>query len=134
MKKTNVMARFSIYGDEFDPNFITKQLGIDPCETYLKGELIKNGRIARKETSWSINTGYQDSFDINDQLGIITAQIRGKAEALVKIKQELTVKMLFMIVVNIERNEAPAMYFERDFLSFVNEIGAEIGFDVYVYN
>jgi hypothetical protein len=38
-----------------------------------------------------------------------------------------------MIVVNIEKTEVPAMYFERDFLSFVNEIGAEIGFDVFNY-
>lgn len=134
MDKTSIMVEFSIYGDKFEPDDITEQLDILPCETYLKGELIKNGKIVRKETSWSINTGYENSYDINEQLEKIVMLLESKTDKLVNLKNSFNLNMLFMIVIKIENKEIPAMYFKRKFLSFLNKIGAEVGFDTYIYS
>lgn len=57
-----------------------------------------------------------------------------KTEKLVELKDKLCVSMLFMIVVKIENNETPAMYFKKPFIHFLSRIDAEVGFDVYVYS
>ena len=134
MGKTSVMVEFSICGENFEPDYITKQLNIIPCETYLKGDLVKNGKIVRKETSWSISTDYEDSYDINEQLEKISDLLNRKTETLLKLKQELSVDILFMITVKIKNNETPAMYLKKPFIHFLSILDAEIGFDVYVYN
>ncbi len=132
--KTTVMVEFSIYGEKFEPKYITEQLGIVPSETYIKGELIKNGRAARKETAWTISTGYEFSIDINEQLEKIVSLLEGKVDELVKLKSNLCLNMLFMIVVKIESNEIPAMYLKERFIHFASRIDAEVGFDTYIYS
>lgn len=135
MDQTTVMVEFSIYGEDFDPNYITEQLDVIPTETYLKGEPIKNrNRLVRKETSWSISTGYEPSYDINEQLGKIMFSLENKMDKLVELNNNHLLKMLFMIVIKIENNEIPAMYFRKDFIQFASNINAEIGFDPYIYS
>lgn len=134
MDKTTVMVRFSIHGDNFHPSFITEKLELMPTETHLKGELTKKGKNTWKETSWSINTGYEESDDINHQLEKIMLLLDGKTDKLIELKSSLCVEVLFMIVIKIENNEIPAMYFKKQFIHFLSTIDAEVGFDVYVFS
>lgn len=134
MDKTSVMVRFSIYGDNFNPSIITKGLELMPTETHIKGERKKNGKSTWKDTSWSINTGYENSHDINEQLEKVTLLLKGRVDKLIELKDSLCVSMLFMIIVKIENNETPAMYFKKPFIHFLSRIDAEVGFDVYVYS
>ncbi|QCT01008.1 hypothetical protein E6C60_0283 [Paenibacillus algicola] len=41
---------------------------------------------------------------------------------------------MFMIVINIENNDKPAVYLESDTIHFASEIGASINFDYYIYS
>lgn len=134
MDKSNVMVRFSLYGDDFNPALITKQLKIEPSETYIKGEQIRDGKIKRKETSWSISTKYEISLDINDQINKIMTLLYGKEAIITDLKKKYDLNILFMIVVNIENNDKPAMYFRKSFIHFLSDIDAEVGFDLYVYS
>ena len=134
MNKTNIMVRFSIYGESFDPTDITKLLEIKPSHTHKKGDMLKNGISTRKDTAWSIETGYEESLNINDQIERILKLLEGKKDILLRIRRDMPVEMLFMIVVKIENKETPAMYFLKDTLNFFHEIKAEVGFDLYVYD
>lgn len=134
MDSTSVMVRFSIYGESFNPFVISEELGILPTETHLRGEPTKNGKNTWKDTSWSINTGYEASYDINKQIEKIMLMLECKTDKLVEIKDKFRVNMLFMVIVKIENNETPAMYFKKPFIHFLSRIDAEVGFDVYVYS
>jgi hypothetical protein len=135
MDKTNVMVKFIIYGDSFEPSFITEQLTLMPNETYMKGDPTgRSGINKRKETTWSISTGYEESYDINEQLKKILLLLNGKADKLVELKHSVSVEILFMIVVKIKNEEFPAMRLGKDIIHFMSTIGAEVDFDVYVFN
>ena len=134
MDKTTVMVEFNLYGDNFDPDIITKALDLNPSETYLKGDKIKEGKNIRKDTAWSINTGYEESYDINDQLHKICILLKGKEEELVLLKKKYFLEILFMIVIKIENDEKPGIYLEKSFISLLNTIDAEVVFDIYFYS
>lgn len=134
MDKSNVMVRFSIYGDTFDPAFITEQLKLEPSKTYIKGEQFRDGKMKRKGTSWSINTGYEVSMDINNQINKIMYLLNGKEDLIFNLKKKYDLNVLLMIVVNIENNEKPAMYFRKPLIHFLSAVDAEVGFDLYVYS
>jgi hypothetical protein len=126
------MVEFSIYGECFEPEHITEIIGITPSETYLKGDVIKHGKDTRKETTWSINTGYELSNDINNQIDKILALIEDKVDILVELRNRLPINILFMIVIKVENKEVPAIYFKKKLIQFMSKIEAEIGFDTYV--
>ncbi|MBT2640082.1 DUF4279 domain-containing protein [Bacillus sp. ISL-39] len=133
------MAYFSALGDEFPLEIITNTLGLEPTETYKKGDIIERSRSStkiryRKETDWTLSTGYQESYDINDQLNVILKSLIGKTDQLSFLKGEYDLDYLFMIVIQIENSEKPAMYLQKDIIEFASLIQAEIHFDLYIFS
>ncbi|MGF9713722.1 DUF4279 domain-containing protein [Paenibacillus naphthalenovorans] len=106
----------SAFGDDFPLKEVTQLLSIDPTESYNKGDIIvrpKNDNVTnmtvnyRKETAWILSSGYQESFDISDQLYLLLDFLEDKVNELKRIQDEYKVSYKFIIVINIENNEKP---------------------------
>ncbi|MED0875554.1 DUF4279 domain-containing protein [Bacillus mobilis] len=135
------MAYFSVTGDVFPVEAITDALSIEPTRTYKKGDvvarhdnpnLVSTKIIYRKETDWTLSTGYQESYDINNQLHVILKSLEGKTEQLKQLKEKYDLQFLFMVVIQVENNESPAMYLQKDIIDLASFIQAEIHFDLYI--
>ena len=115
------MAYFNVTGDIFPVEAITEALSIEPTKTYKKEMLLKDviiqilypQNLYRKETDWTLSTGYQQSYDINNQLYVILKSLEGKTEQLKHLKKKYGLEFLFMIVIQVENNESPAMYLQK---------------------
>lgn len=137
------MAYFSAVGDEFPLDTVTIALGIEPTNIHKKGDVIErsdNPHLVstkiryRKETDWTLSTGYQESYDINNQLNVILKFLEEKTEQLKYLKEKYGLEFLFMIVIQVENNESPAMYLRKDIIDFASLIQAEIHFDLYIFS
>ncbi|EOQ28993.1 TPA: DUF4279 domain-containing protein [Bacillus thuringiensis] len=135
------MAYFSVTGDIFPIEAITEALSIEPTQTYKKGDiverrdnpnLVSTKTIYRKETDWTFSTGYQESYDINNQLQVILKSLERKTEQLKQLKEKYGLQFLFMVVIQVENNESPAMYLQKEIINFASFIQAEIHFDLYI--
>ncbi|WP_242263212.1 DUF4279 domain-containing protein [Bacillus cereus group sp. BfR-BA-01511] len=135
------MAYFSATADIFPVEAITDALSIEPTRTYKKGDvvakrdnpnLVSTKKLYRKETDWTLSTGYQQSYDINNQLHVIVKSLGEKTEQLKHLKNKYDLQFLFMIVIQVENNESPAMYLQKDIIDFASSIQAEIHFDLYI--
>ncbi|MGN4487288.1 DUF4279 domain-containing protein [Bacillus cereus group sp. MYBK36-2] len=135
------MAYFNVTGDIFPVEAITEALSIEPTKTYKKGDvierrdnsnLVSTKNLYRKETDWTLSTGYQQSYDINNQLYVILKSLEGKTEQLKQLKNKYDLQFLFMVVIQVENNESPAMYLQKDIIDFASSIQAEIHFDLYI--
>lgn len=134
MDKTSVLVEFKIIGDEFEPEIINKVLQISPDKYWKKGEQIKNKNSIRNFSCWSIKTGYEESIDINNQLVKIINKIKDKKNELVELKNQNKFYYKIQVVIKIENNEKPAIYLNRDIIGFLNDIKAELDFDLYIYS
>ncbi len=132
MDKTTVAVFFSIYGDSFDLNYVTKVLEINPTETTIKGNTPENKTRASVETSWSIGIEETISYDINEQLSTLIHLLNNKKSELLIIRKNFNVKISFLILVKVRNNETPAMYFDENTLEFINYIKATIDIDLYI--
>lgn len=133
LDSTNIMAEFVIVGEDFPNSEITRRLGIEPSEFYLKGDKVKNRNIYRKETSWSISTGYEPSLDINTQLSKLLSIIENKKQDLIHLKQTYKLDYKFCIVLRIEQNQSPSVYLDNNTIAFANDIQAEFDIDLYIF-
>lgn len=116
------MAYFSATGDIFPVEAITDALSIEPTRTYKKGDvvakrdnpnLVSTKTLYREETAWTLSTGYQQSYDINNQLHVILKSLEGKTEQLKHLKQKYSLEFLLMVVIQVENNESPQCIYKK---------------------
>ena len=132
MDITNVMVEFIVIGDGLIPSEITERLKLKPNKYWQKGDEIQGKKIRRKDSCWILNTDYEESQNINDQLFKIVKILSSKREILKELNANNYFEYIFSIVVNIENNNKPEMYFNKDFIKFIHDIGAEFYIDLYI--
>ncbi|MEK4077940.1 DUF4279 domain-containing protein [Paenibacillus sp. FSL H8-0317] len=132
MDKTNIMAEFIITGDHFEPKLITEQIGIEPSGTYIKGEKIDDRDLYRKETCWFLETDYQESFDINQQLNHILNLLEPHIEKLKTLRMKHNLNFRFSFSIRIMHNETPAITIEKKAIGIAYDLNAEFDFDLYI--
>lgn len=133
MERTKVRVYFSLFGDTFPLDYVTEKLGITPSNTYRKGDIIPNrsATLFRKETSWDLDTGYQESLDVNEQLQQIITPLRKKVSIINEIKKIYSVECKFFIVVEIEEGNTPGLYLDTAVINFASNIEAAFDIDLY---
>ena len=134
MDATNILAKFILIGNgnDFNVDEISSNLGIIPSKTGLKGELIRNGKIRRKESFWELSTNYELSLDTENQLFQIINQLKPHKIKLKGFIEKYNLEAVFRVVIKIENNEVPAIILDNKVVKFISEIKAEIEFDIYV--
>lgn len=125
---------FALDGDDFDPDEITKFLGIEPTSTKRKGSGIP-GKIP-KISSWELSTeNVVDEFiDVFQMSADIINKLKTKKELILQVKDRFTVWPRFEVVLRFSINEehsTPAIGFEVETVEFLGEIGASIDIDTY---
>lgn len=134
MDKTNVMVEFIMSGDKLDSNGVTEKLKIKPSKSWKKGEDIEGRKIKRIDSCWIINTNYEETYDINEQLFKIVRLLKDKKNILKELKNVYELEYFFEIVINVENNETPAIHFNKEFIEFANDIKSEFEIDMYIYS
>jgi len=67
-------------------------------------------------------------------LNPILKSLEGKTEELKQLKKKYGLEFLFMIVIQVENDEKPAMYLQKNILDFSSIVQAEIQFDLYIFS
>jgi predicted transcriptional regulator len=131
MNKTQVKVYFSLFGEEFPIDEVSERLSTTPTVSYKKGDSISaNSSLRRKETSWEYGTDYQYSLDVNEQFMQVMNRMRDKCSIINELQAEFGLASIICIVIRMENGQAPALYLEKDILTFASNIGAEIEVDL----
>jgi hypothetical protein len=134
------MVYFSLYGDDFPIDSVTKLLGISPTNSYKKGDVIElksNPNIVstkvhyRKETVWELGTDYQESYDVKEQLNQIIRPLKNKGSLINQFKTNYNLECHFEIVIIIENGDTPSLHLDIEQIEFANSIKAEFDIDLY---
>lgn len=122
---------------DFDctPDELTRQLGLEPTETALKGQEYYVGPEHKKIWPWNF---WMHQVVIKKNGHWIGDQIDDFIDNIIKPRQEkikeitLTCDSEFSIVQYIYEGCNPGLHFDNDRLKIITDIGAEIDADIYV--
>jgi len=130
---TKVNAIFSVFGDALDTTGMSESLKIEPTASWRKGDpLQSNKNVQRRDSCWQISSGYQPSFDIDEQLQNIYQIIFPKRIELREIMNQYSASAKFDVVIKIEDGQPPGMALNKDVLDLAHELGAVFDFDLYI--
>ena len=104
----------------------------------INDKLMASGKNLKQKkhhfSLWSVDTGYQESNNIDVQTNQIYRLFKDKVSVLKKLKTKMDLYYTFGIVVKIEDNEKPAIGFDIPIIDFCHEIRATISVDQYIYS
>jgi hypothetical protein len=125
---------FALDGDDFDPDEVTKFIGIKPTSIMRKGS--KAGGKLPKKSSWAVSTEnvVNEYIDVFDMATEIINILKPKKELIIQAIEQFKVKPRLEVVLWFSVNEehsTPAIGFEPETVSFLGEIGAFIDIDTY---
>ena len=124
---------FTIVGD-FDPVDIANRLGIEPCESWKKGDLRRNGSVY-ESSRWSCGRCDEYDADVGNQLRKTIADLRGKTQELAAIRKAFNANFYLEIVPELYVGEVnPCLAPPLDIIDFCHETRTEIDIDMYLYS
>ena len=119
---------------DFDPDYITEKLNINPYETKRKGTPRKNGHGTYSFSAWTACFQAEPVLDAEEQCNIIVRRLKNKIPLLLEIKDEFDVTYCINIVPHIYNEETPALVINKEVIEFCYLTGTEIGIDLFVYD
>jgi Domain of unknown function (DUF4279) len=132
INKTQINVELSIFGDNFITDSLSDSLLIKPTATWIKGYEIKGRKnVFRKETSWRFETGFIETLFLDGVLKNLIDIFENKVEIIKNFIKNNDLRVKVFIVIEIYDEEKPAIYFDSNFLNFINGLGAEIDVDMY---
>jgi hypothetical protein len=123
---------FRFYGESFDPDEITRRLGIEPTAQRRPGDPItKDGRGSYRDYSWMVKIGPSETLDIEDMLHELRERMDVSPETVKQLCADLNLDLVIVCGVGGEQADTmPAMFFPSEFLAWVVELGASLNVDV----
>jgi hypothetical protein len=120
-------AYFSVTGD-FDPIEITKLVGIQPSETWKKGDRNERTRYERKFSRWSLNSRLNEFAPLEDQIADVLAQMEPSVEAICGLRKTFST---YMQLVGWFHTDYPGMHFDEKLISGLARFQLSVDFDFY---
>lgn len=127
-----VLLCFRFYGEEFDPDEITRRLGLEPTSIFRPGDPITtDGRGRRRRFGWRLKVGYRETLELDGLIGEFRDLVDVPGALVRQICDELDVEAVVLCgVLQGDSEILPALAFPADFLEWVSRLGASLDVDV----
>ena len=116
----------------FDPEEITRRLGLKPMDKWQMGKFDENGN-RYEESFWQF--GLCENYDpyVFNMMRETIKPLLGKEKELKAIKEEFGVRMFLEVVCSMNVEEVlPAFGPSQDIIDFLHDSGTELDYDMYI--
>jgi hypothetical protein len=122
-----------ICSDTIAPESISARLGISPTGTNRKGEVWNNrtGKLFPYHC-WQLSSPAERSWDLNDQIAKVMAQLVPAKEPLASLLAERGTEAHFSSVIWMYGGRTPAIYLSSPVVKFAGDLGIDFDFDTYI--
>ena len=114
--------------DSFDPQEITRRVGVSPSESWRQGELHPRTRLERKFSRWSLRSRLTDDRPLEEHIGDVLAQLEQNPSGFTAVAQEF---QGCMQLVGYFHEGYPGLHFDPTLVQRVAKYGLSIDFDFY---
>ncbi len=137
MTKSNSYVYFALTGEDFEPQEITRNLGVEPSEFWRKGEK-GNYNPLLKYSCWKISTVKGKEYSEIDKLvNEIVELLFDKIDEINELKEKLKLNSVLEIVIDIDVNpdkSTPAFRHNLKTIEFLYKTKTETDVDIYRFN
>ena len=126
-KAHEILACFTIT-DSFDPAEITRRIGIEPTESWRKGDIHPKRRVERGSSRWSLFSRLARTAGLEDHIRDILAQLEHTPEAFQSVSREFGGHIQ---VAGFFNTEDVRFHFDNRMVEALARYSLSVGFDFY---
>jgi Domain of unknown function (DUF4279) len=135
MIEKNSYVYFVLKGDDFNPDEITSKIGINPTNTWSKGD---KGKYKPKMgfACWELATG-KENIEIDKLVNEVVDKLYEKIEIITELKSKYNLLSVLEIVLFIDMNQdesTPSMGHDLKCIEFLYKTMTTTDVDIYTYN
>ena len=128
---TQIWGHLTLIGDDFDLDYVTRELGTVPMTQRKPDEILGNGK-AFGHCEWGVETERIDTCEISVVADALMQLAPGAYSTMAEIAKKVGAQwhILFRALLDDDEDEYPRIVLESPFIRFAAEIGAGIGVDI----
>lgn len=128
----DVKLYFRFYGQSFDPDEITRRLGIEPTIQFSPGDPItEDGQGRRRTSGWMVKVGPSATLEIDGLLQDLRERVPVSPADVRRLCQELQLELVIVCGVGMNMaDDLPVTFFPQEFVNWAAELNAAINVDV----
>jgi hypothetical protein len=120
-------AYFTVTGS-FDPEDITRRVGIEPSAAWRKGDLHPRTRMERRFSRWSLESKVPRNEPLEAHIASVLEQLEVNAEAFSTVAKQYAGCMQ---LVGYFHERYPGLNFDASLIARISRFGLSIDFDFY---
>jgi hypothetical protein len=126
-----VQLYFRFYGENFNPDEITRRLKVDPTIQFRPGDPITaDGRGRRRRYGWMVAVGGEETIKIDSLLIELRERFDASPKDVKALCRDLNLKAVVLCGVGQDAEETPRLQFPPEFVAWVADMGAAIDVDI----
>ncbi len=137
MKTSETYVYFALTGDNFDPKIITDRIGIEPTDSWRKGD---NGKYnpSLYNSCWQLSTDRgKEYIEVDKLVEEIISRLNDKIDIINQLKDEFQLDSVIEIVLYIDTNpdqSTPAIGHDLNTIEFLYRTKTKTDIDIYRFN
>jgi hypothetical protein len=121
-------AYFSVHGD-FEPDEISRVVGVPPTESWKKGDLHPRRRLERKQSHWRLRSRLPESAQLELHILDVVEQLDENPSAFEQVSGRFGGCMQ---LVGYFHDDYPGLQFEQQIVQALARFRLSVDFDFYV--
>src|SRR5215813_1932997 len=99
---TSILSSFLLTGPSFNPEDITRRIGLEPTKTWKTGDRIQDSLIQRKQTGWACSMPREESLDLGKQVAALLERLGPFLSRINEVRGELGLEAEISCAIYIE--------------------------------
>jgi Domain of unknown function (DUF4279) len=120
-------AYFSLRGS-FEPAEVTARIGLEPTESWRKGEIDSKTQRERRVSRWSLRSRLPETEPLEGHIRDVLAQLDVRGEAVREVARQAEACMQ---LVAYFYGDYPGLHFDRDITEGLARYALDVDFDFY---
>ncbi|MCB6200463.1 DUF4279 domain-containing protein [Extibacter muris] len=84
--------------------------------------------------SWELSTEQSTSMSVDTECKKLIDMLKGKENSILSLCEEYQMDVHVQVVIHMNNNRTPAIFVEKETVTFLAMVNADIGFDIYTYD
>jgi hypothetical protein len=131
MAEPEISTRLELRSDRVDPDQITEALGLQPSQTWRRGDAWGRRPRPRPENGWVLATPYRETWDAVEPLRQLLEWIEPSRASLAELTSGGLAEGRLSIV-GYQHDRGPSIYLDGEMLRAIAQLGIDLSVDFYV--
>ncbi len=128
---TSIKVRFSLTGRDFDPDEVTRMVGVTPTKTWRRGEQRAGSDLEWEHDGWLLSIPEETSLDVAPQIAKLLGLLRDHVKSISLARETFKLDAEVGVSIYLENSEPPSAHFALDTLKTLCELHADVDIDIY---